>query len=388
MRPQRLALSALTGCLVIGGAAFGVQSSALAARAAPQANPCHVTSLSSFGASASNIAGVAVGPRCAVWAVGGGGGSAPSDLIYRWSGRAWRRVPSPKVKFASLAGVTAAAATTTWAVGGRFNGRVDQTFILHLTKRGWRRVSSPDPAGTRKNNVLNAVTADRSEAFAVGFSQTNVSYHGKALILRWNGRRWSAMPSPAIAHSVLTMLSAVALTSPSNGWAVGQSDAGTSQQALIEHWNGKRWSVAPSPAVTGVLQGIAAISAKDAWAVGYAASGGENVALIEHWNGKKWTVVPDPNMNVYSGVIASYLTAVAAISPSDIMVAGYVVAGVSQPAVLHWNGVHWTAAKTQNPAPAGSVTNLTSIAGSAATGFWILGDYLHSAIHSFALHHS
>ncbi len=388
MRLQRLALSALTSGLVVTGAALAVPSSALATPAARQAHGCHAASLSSFGPGASTIGGVAVGPHCTVWAVGGG--SALKALIYRWSGHVWRHVPGPKVKFASLSGVTADSATTTWAVGSRYNGHASQTLILQLTKTGWRTKASPDPAGAKKSNFLNAVTTDGTEAFAVGAQQSGASYQSKALILRWNGRRWYSTPSPSITHSVLTALSGVALASPSDGWAVGESDSGTSPQTLVEHWNGKRWSVAPSPPLTGTLRGITALSGKNAWAVGYTESPSLNAALIEHWNGKKWTVVPDPNMNVYSGVTGSYLTDVAAISPTNVMVTGYVAAGsVSLPVVLRWNGVHWSAAKTQNPAPAGSVTNLTAIAGSAATGFWIVGGYLHaSSLHSFALHRS
>ncbi len=187
------------------------------------------------------------------------------------------------------------------------------------------------------------MTTDGAEAIAIGARQSGTSYESKSLILRWNGRRWYTVPSPVIAHSVLTSLAGVALASPSDGWTVGESDSGTTPQTLIEHWNGK-----------------------------------------------KWTVVANPNLNVYgSSITGSYLTDVAAISPADVMVTGYVVvSGVSQPVVLRWNGAHWTAAKTPNPAPAGAITNLTAIAGSAATGFWILGDYLHGRIHSFALHRS
>ena len=390
MRLQRLALSALTGAVVVSGTVLAVPHSALAVSAAPQANRCHGANLSSFGAGASTIGGVAVGPHCTVWAVGGGGHSPFRVLIYRWSGHAWRHVPGPKLKFASLAGVTARSAASTWAVGARYNGRADQTLILRLTKSGWRAVASPDPAGRNKGSALSAVTIDGRQTFAVGSYQSGPYPDSKALIVRWNGRRWHPVPSPSITHSVLTTLSSVALASATVGWAVGESDTGTSPQALIEHWNGKRWSIAPAPVLSGLLQGITALSGKNAWAVGYTESTSGNAALIEHWNGKKWTAVPDPNMNVYSGVTGSYLTDVAAISPTDVMATGYVAVGsVSLPVVLRWNGVHWTVAKTQNPAPAGSVTNLTAIAGTAATGFWITGDYLHgSAIHSFALHRS
>ena len=57
-------------------------------------------------------------------------------------------------------------------------------------------------------------------------------------------------------------------------WAVGSSssDAGNTLQTVVERWNGKRWSLVPSPNVPGSiyssLGGIAAKSASEIWAVG------------------------------------------------------------------------------------------------------------------------
>ncbi len=52
------------------------------------------------------------------------------------------------------------------------------------------------------------------------------------------------------------------------------------------------------PVVTNDLYGVAAVSARDVWAVGYhnplRTSGTPLRTLIEHWDGTKWTVVPSP----------------------------------------------------------------------------------------------
>ena len=55
----------------------------------------------------------------------------------------------------------------------------------------------------------------------------------------------------------------MAATSAANAWAVGRT--------LIEHWNGRRWIVQPSPSVgvsANSLNSVAAVSAPSAWAVG------------------------------------------------------------------------------------------------------------------------
>jgi hypothetical protein len=69
--------------------------------------------------------------------------------------------------------------------------------------------------------------------------------------------------------------------------------------SLATHWNGSAWSIVSraknAPANT-LLEGVSALSPNDAWAVGKAAYP-NNQAVFEHWNGKKWTasVEDDPS---------------------------------------------------------------------------------------------
>src|SRR6266851_2917489 len=69
------------------------------------------------------------------------------------------------------------------------------------------------------------------------------------------------------------------------------------QKTLIEHWNGKQWSIVPSPNVSGstsdILNGVEEVSARNIWAVGvfFTRSAG-GLPLIEHWNGVQWSIVP------------------------------------------------------------------------------------------------
>lgn len=114
-------------------------------------------------------------------------------------------------------------------------------------------------------------------------------------------------PSPGTGAASLRGVDAI---SPKNVWAVGgRSAAGAT---LVEHWNGKTWKVVPSPnrSTFTQLEDVAAVSAKNVWAVGfYVPPGtGHPKTLIEHWNGKRWSVVPSPNPlkgdNVLFGVDA------------------------------------------------------------------------------------
>ena len=93
-------------------------------------------------------------------------------------------------------------------------------------------------------------------------------------------------------------------------WAVGFSRDTTGKFAsLIEHFNGTAWSVVPSPnpGVTGdQLYAVIAASAKDVWAVGeMSGTNGPNLALIEHWDGSKWSVVQSPPDGLESTLLYS-----------------------------------------------------------------------------------
>lgn len=99
--------------------------------------------------------------------------------------------------------------------------------------------------------------------------------------MRWNGRTWTRVPSPATPGG--SELAGVAAVSARGAWAVGNAGIFTGRRStLILRWNGSTWRQVPSPtpARGGVLDGVAAVSAASAWAVG----GG----LILSWNGTTW----------------------------------------------------------------------------------------------------
>src|SRR6266700_2423815 len=62
-------------------------------------------------------------------------------------------------------------------------------------------------------------------------------------------------PGPAASFSTSGELSGVAATSATNAWAIGATGTG---QTLIVHWNGKTWTRVPSPG--GAFHGVAATS--------------------------------------------------------------------------------------------------------------------------------
>jgi hypothetical protein len=116
-----------------------------------------------------------------------------------------------------------------------------------------------------------------------------------------------------------TILFAVAGSSASDVWAVGwyqSGPIGLDTSTLVEHWDGARWQLQPSPngppgARGSDLSAVAALSRSSALAVGsYGA--GTVLPLTERWDGVRWTTVPN---KLQPGVTFAYLTSVAAVDP-------------------------------------------------------------------------
>jgi photosystem II stability/assembly factor-like uncharacterized protein len=116
------------------------------------------------------------------------------------------------------------------------------------------------------------------------------------MILRWNGKAWSRVPSPSPAGGSLESVTAA---SAGSAWAVGSADtpSGFGSETLILHWNGKAWSRVPSPnpycSTCDSLYGVVIASPDSAWAVGTVNAGG--LVVILHWNGSRWVNFPSAN---------------------------------------------------------------------------------------------
>lgn len=79
--------------------------------------------------------------------------------------------------------------------------------------------------------------SSRTNAWAVGYTNPNGCYCGTAAF-HWNGKRWSAVPTPNPPAGFLDALLGVVAISPSDAWAGGTTDWSST---IIEHWNGKSW---------------------------------------------------------------------------------------------------------------------------------------------------
>jgi hypothetical protein len=232
-------------------------------------------------------------------------------------------------------------------------------------------VASPAPDGSHLAGVA-AVSAD--DVWAVG-SYSNAGIY-QTLVEHWNGRAWTVATSPNAGDSD-NHLTAVAVVSADDVWAVGLAlAAGERAKTLVEHWDGAAWTVVPSPSpgsYSNYLFGVTAVSADDVWAVGqYANPEGPMKTLVEHWDGAAWTVVPSPN----EGIGGNNLVGASAVSADDVWAVGYYASssrGPNQTLVEHWNGAAWTLVDA--PMRGGWEALLNGVAAVSATDVWAVGLY-------------
>lgn len=361
---------------VVGGlAGLGAAGSAVPAAHASAGRPVRAAWLS----------GVSAWSGADVWAVGGfahAGGAAP--LVEHWNGREWRPMHAGLnylLDIDDFSGVAATSPDGAWAAGGLFS-QYEFPFVDHRGGHRWTQDYSVPILGANGGEAwLNGVAAaSRKRAWAVGAVGTE-SLATKTLILAWKGqaRGWNQVPSPSPAGGGSTAdseLQAVAAVSPADAWAVGYANTGRSPArrwaTVIEHWNGRRWTTAPSPDPSRAgcrndrLFGVAATRA-GTWAVGSSC----RAPLILQLTGGHWRQVPSHGTTR----TPAQLNSVAVMSKTSAWAVGSAAGRVL---ILHWNGTTWARVKAPGPAGATSavLAGVTAVSRSAA---WAVGqaDYPH-----------
>ena len=278
-----------------------------------------------------------------------------------------------KALSSSLSAVTTVTRGNVWSVGNYYNSKnVARTLIEHWNGHKWSIIPSPN-AGQEGNYLAAVAAVSADDIWAVG------SYQGteRTLLEHWNGEQWSIVPGLSPGTNV-NYLAAVTAISADNVWAVGFfADEEGSDSTLVEHWNGKQWSIISSPNIGepdqfNYLLGITAITHNNIWAVGgYAGDPVSGLTLIEHWDGKQWSIVPSPPLK--KDTIYSNLDAVTAVSADNVWSVGVYDSNSTsdQTLIEHWNGKQWNVVESANSTQA--FNNLTSIAAVAKNDIWSVG---------------
>lgn len=270
------------------------------------------------------------------WAVGAAG------FIFFWDGFSWNQASSPttcqldSVNFGGpLNPLSSVTSSSGWAVGGGATCAVPGTGeSLYYTGVGWTRYSVPSAGAAELLGVSQVKSASSSgdsvNAFAVGIDNTNqggfwewsgiasasslwvelsttalpvnsvymthcsgspcfgddgIAVGNGGTIFRFVGGVWTPRASPVPTEK----LNGVAMSSPTNGWAVGDDCT------IIRTTDGDTWSGAASPgscAIGNNLNSIVLLSSSEGWVVGDSAGG----AMVLHGTSldstPQWTRLP------------------------------------------------------------------------------------------------
>jgi hypothetical protein len=315
------------------------------------------------------------------WAVGLRHDGTQSPLALHWDGVRWRDVPTaPADGQAGLIAVDATASDDVWAVGGSLllgkpASRV-VTHVQHWDGRAWSIVPSVDVGRFGGNGSLLDVSArTRSDAWAVGYSLgPNGGESASALIERWDGRRWTIVPAAPAITGALVELNGVDAVSPSDAWAVGWILTGpeVDAQPVVQRWDGRVWNPVPLPDLPGSrFSDVLAKAPDDVWAVGER----DGQPLVLRFDGSRWT---DVSPRVSSAV--NRLNGIGVDSAGTVHVAGQAVGRDNE-----WHSLllargrdgRWT---SQNPPHPGVSDMLNAIAFAGGAGFAV-GEYLTGVEH-------
>lgn len=263
------------------------------------------------GAASGELSGVDQLSSASAWAVGdatpASGGAR--TLIEQFTGTSWAVVPSPDPFTGTgaddrLNGISGTSAHDLWAVGFAFDGNnIALALLEHFNGTQWQSVAPPAVGGFPD---LVSVSADSpSDAWAVG---TTATPNDTSLAVHWNGHAWKVVAVPclqggtvSVGCTAINVLTGVSAPTASNVWVSGYEEGGSeSLVPYVLHWNGKAWSLTKTPNLGDVgssLRGIIALSPGDVWAVGQTQTDGNSViaTITEHFNGRAWSLVPSPD---------------------------------------------------------------------------------------------
>jgi hypothetical protein len=241
-----------------------------------------------------------------VWAVGEWEG----PYLVHWDGEAWTEMEGPRVKGTRdlLKAVSGVTTDDVWAVGVDTFG--DRHVILHWDGAAWER--SETPSVGRRSSLYDVVAIADGTAYAAGYYRPRESRGIRALVLRFDGSNWTR--EPLGLRDIRFTLENIDGHSATTLWATPYEEP----LALMRTSGG--WSRVPLPR-DAALRDVAVTPEGSAW---FAAEGGGRRRLPIAWRyfDGTWERFDLPDRR-YS----EYLFSVAALSDSEVWVAGYRITG-------------------------------------------------------------
>jgi hypothetical protein len=193
---------------------------------------------------------------------------------------------------------------------------------------------------------------------------------------------WSAAAGAVPAGDRRDALVAIAGSASDDIWAVGDRLPNLRHVfPLLEHWDGRRWASSAGASLGGrqaYLTSVAATASGDVWAVGNFASVGPRppAPLIEHWNGRSWSLQPTDALKRLKSALPYTVTSVTALAPDNVWVLG-TPGSNSTDVYLHWNGTSWQIFRGPHLiSPSRGTAAMQTIASDRRGHLWAVGGWM------------
>jgi hypothetical protein len=187
-----------------------------------------------------------------------------------------------------LEGVSCTSATVCVATGNSYRSLKNTTVVTLAEGRNgtsWHIQPTGNPPGSFFTNLFGVSCTAARACTAVGFSTDSAG--NMTLAERWNGRSWSIQPTPVPTGATNSSLRGVSCTPPSGCTAVGSYSAANTD-TLAERWDGTSWAIQPTPnppgATNSSLSGVSCTANGTCTAVGSSSTGGSSQTLAERYS--------------------------------------------------------------------------------------------------------
>ena len=275
----------------------------------------------------------------------GGDGKEGATLAETWNGTSWiiQKTPNPKgSSYTELTSVSCMSASDCFAVG--LGSPVTQpgptSFAELWNGTSWSIVSTPNPSGSEGVQLFGVSCSSATACAAVG-ENSIANQVNDTLAMIWNGKTWTIEPTPT-PSSGGGGLYGVTCSSTSTCMGVGVSFGSEGPTALlVESWDGETWSTQKARGEPGLLgaglSGVSCLSTSFCLAVGIDEF---YDPIAEIWNGSDWKVTTPP-----VGAEGESIDDVSCITTSDCFAVGS--DGADEMGLAEeWNGTSWTVLKT------------------------------------------
>ena len=247
------------------------------------------------------------------------GRSPEHPLIESFNGSGWTQEVTPSQKSeGSLGAISCPNEGFCMAVGSYDDTKANNEEPLAYSYSKGRWSSSPTKivgsASDNENDLYGVWCLSSSWCMAVG--RTNASVES-TLTEVFTGSKWSVIPSPNVSGSNFDtddLLTAVSCTTSNSCVAVGD-DSGSNQPALIEDYDGgSGWTIAQSPSLGNpqtsaqmALAGVSCLSAPtECVAAGFNDITGAGLVEVDQGNG--WAAGSTPGFDDFSSVACTAKT--------------------------------------------------------------------------------